>query len=186
MIRIVVTGAECTGKSTLAAALSGYYGEPWTAEFVRSYVNMVGRPLKEADLEPIAKGQLAQEDASLGQARQMIIHDTNLLSSIIYANHYFSRQLDWVNETFLSRNYTLYLLCSPEGIEWQADPGQRESPEARSQLHAVFKESLIRLQLPCIELTGTVEERFGRALLEIDKLQDKKSSPTVYTTFKKV
>ena len=36
MKRIVLIGAESTGKSTLAQELSGYYGEPWTGEFVRS------------------------------------------------------------------------------------------------------------------------------------------------------
>lgn len=170
MIRIVLTGAECTGKSTLAAALSGYYGEPWTSEYVRRYVDGLGRELTRSDLEAIARGQLAQEDAPLQEVRRLLLHDTNLLSSILYANHYFGEQLDWVNETFLSRDYALYLLCSPEGIQWQPDPGQRDSAEARAALHEKFKESLVRLQLPYHELKGSREERFGEAVLKIDRL----------------
>lgn len=170
MIRIVISGAECTGKTSIASALSGYYGEPWTAEFVRQYVDTLDRELTREDLEPIAKGQLAQEDRALDQANRFILHDTNLLSSILYANHYFEEQLEWVNEQFLSRDYALYLLCSPEGIEWQADPGQRESATARDELHTKFKESLKTLELPYIELTGSEEERVGQAVQAIDQL----------------
>lgn len=173
MIRVVLTGAECTGKTGLAKALSGYFGEPWTGEFVRQYVDTLDRELTREDLEPIAKGQLEQEDRALDQAKQLILHDTNLLSSILYANHYFGEQLEWVNERFLSRDYALYLLCSPEGITWQADPGQRESPATREELHQKFKESLQSLELPHLELTGNEEQRFGEAVLAVDKILGK-------------
>lgn len=173
MIRIVLTGAECTGKTTLAAALAGYYGEPWTGEFVRQYVDTLDRELTREDLEPIARGQLATEDAALKLAQRLILHDTNLLSSILYASHYFGQQLDWVNDSFLSRDYALYLLCAPAGIEWQADPGQRESAATRNVLHDKFKQSLQRLQLPYVELTGSQAARFGEAVLAIDQVLKK-------------
>ncbi|MDQ8194472.1 ATP-binding protein [Coraliomargarita sp. SDUM461004] len=168
MKRIVLTGAECTGKSTLTQALSGYYGEPWTPEYVREYVNQITRELSSEDLELIAKGQLASEDANLGAAKQFILHDTNLLSSIIYANHYFGTVIDWVNEAFLQRDYTLYLLCTPQDIEWQNDPGQRDSPAAREQLQAKFKETLDQLKLPYQELKGDSTARFSEAIQVID------------------
>ncbi|MFT5836946.1 MAG: nicotinamide riboside kinase [Candidatus Azotimanducaceae bacterium] len=169
MKRIVLTGAECTGKSTLAQALSGYYGEPWTTEFVRNYVeHQDGRDLTKEDLEPISKGQVTVEDASWHKAKRFVLHDTNLLSSIIYANHYFGVVNEEVNETFLQRNYSLYLLCTPEGIDWQADPGQRDSPAARTELQAKFKESLDTMQLPYVELSGDQTARFGEAIRAID------------------
>lgn len=174
--RIVLTGAECTGKSTLAQALSGYYGEPWTVEYVRNYVDQIGRELTRDDLEPIARGQIASEDASLRKAKRFVLHDTNLLSSILYANHYFGEVIDWVNEAFLTRGYTLYLLCSPEGIDWQEDPGQRDSPAARDELHATFRESLDRLELPYMELSGDPTVRFGEAIRAVDTVMEGKKS----------
>jgi len=170
MIRVVLTGAECTGKTSLASALSGYYGEPWTAEFVRQYVDQLDRELAREDLEPIARGQLEQEDRALDQASRFILHDTNLLSSILYANHYFGEQFNWVNDAFLQRDYALYLLCSPKGIDWRADPGQRDSEAARAELHEKFKQSLLWLQLPYIELTGDPEARFGEAVVAINRV----------------
>ncbi|MGB0333865.1 MAG: AAA family ATPase [Opitutales bacterium] len=170
MKRIVITGAECTGKSTLAQALSGYYGEPWTGEYVRHYVEELNRQLIDDDLDLIFRGQMAIEDASLEKATRFILHDTNLLSSIIYANHYFGKVVDWANEAFLQRKYSLYLLCSPEGIDWIADPGQRDSPQARAELQDKFKQSLDRLGLPYAELSGDETIRFGEAIQAIDEV----------------
>ncbi|MFQ3224060.1 MAG: NadR type nicotinamide-nucleotide adenylyltransferase [Lentimonas sp.] len=169
MKRIVITGAESTGKSTLAQALSGYYGEPWTDEFVRSYVKQLSGDLGAHDLEPIAAGQLALEDAALKTAQRLVIHDTNILSSIIYANYYFDAVLDGVNDCFLERDYSLYLLCLPD-IPWVADEGQRESPEARDQLHALFKDSLDILQIPYVEVHGSEDERMMQAVHAIDAI----------------
>ena len=75
--RIVVTGAESTGKTTLAQALAEYYDEPWTKEFVRDYVKQINRELQSEDLEPIVRGQLTAEDDGLEKAQRLIIHDTN-------------------------------------------------------------------------------------------------------------
>lgn len=170
MRRVVLTGAECTGKTTLAKALSGYYGEPWTGEYVREYVGALDRPLKASDLDTIAERQLAMEDQPIDQAKNLIIHDTSIFSSIVYAHHYFDTRIDWVNAAFLSRNYDLYFLCTPDGIEWQEDPGQRDSPGARAVLQQKFKEGLARFNLPTIELSGSPEIRFDEATKAIDSL----------------
>ena len=170
MKRIVLTGAECTGKSTLAKALSCHYGEPWTTEFVRSYVDQLDRELIQADLEEIFCGQIAAEDAGWAKSKRFVIHDTNLLSSIIYANHYYETTFDWVNEAILKRDYTLYLLCSPDGIKWEDDPGQRDSPSAREKLHSMFKESLEKLKLPYLQLSGDEPLRLSKAIKAIDEV----------------
>ena len=166
--RVVITGAESTGKTTLAQALADYYGEPWTKEFVRDYVEELDRELQPADLEPIARGQLAAEDDKLEQAQRLIIHDTNILSSIIYAGHYFQVELDWVDKRFKERNYTLYLLCMPD-IPWEADTGQRESPVVRALLHQTFKAKLNSLKLPYVEIHGPKEERLQKAVENIER-----------------
>ena len=167
--RIVITGAESTGKSTLAQALSDHYGEPWTHEFVRGYVDQLDRELQPADLDSIARGQLALEDAGLEQAKRLVIHDTNIVSSIIYAQHYFGVTLEWVDACFRERKYDLYLFCMPD-IPWKADEGQRESPEARAQLHRIFKTKLDSLKVPYVEIYGSKEERLQKAILNIEQL----------------
>ena len=167
--RIVITGAESTGKTTLARALAERYGEPWTKEFVRDYVDRLGHTLQQTNLEPIAQGQFALEDKGLKQAQRLVFHDTNILSSIIYAKHYFGTTLDWVDKRFQERTYNLYLLCMPD-IPWETDGKQRESPKARAQLHKIFKAKLDSLQLPYIEIGGSKEKRLKRAVEALGKL----------------
>jgi NadR type nicotinamide-nucleotide adenylyltransferase len=167
MKRIVLIGAESTGKSTLAQALARHYNEPCTDEFVRHYVEQLPRELEAQDLEPIAKGQFAIEDAGLEHAQRLVIHDTNILSSIIYGNYYFDTEIEWVNEQFLEREYALYLLCMPD-IPWEADEGQRESPEARDALHELFRDSLDILQIPYLAIHGSKEARMQQAVQAID------------------
>lgn len=166
MKRIVLIGAESTGKSTLAKALAEHFNAPLSNEYVRHYVDQVQRELSAEDLTPIARGQLAAEDVACAAAKDLVIHDTNILSSIIYAKHYFGISLDWVDHAFAERDYTLYLLCLPD-IPWIADDGQRESPESREQLHTIFKATLDELDLPYVEIGGSAEARISSAIAAI-------------------
>ena len=59
---IVLTGPECTGKSTLAGELAVRLAASVSREFARTYVDRKGGPLGAADVEPIARGQIALED----------------------------------------------------------------------------------------------------------------------------
>lgn len=172
MKRIVITGAESTGKTTLTQSLSGYYGEPWSGEFVRDYVTRIQRNLGKDDLNAIAEGQFNCEDIGRDKAKQCLFHDTNILSSILYAKHYFDTEIEWVQNTFLRRQYDLYLLCMPD-IPWEADEGQRESAEARQILHQKFKTTLDTLKLPYVEISGDAVARMSTAVQAIDALLQK-------------
>ncbi len=57
---VAVVGPESSGKTTLAMQLASSLDAPWLPEFARSYLD--GRvDYSEADLERIARGQLAGE-----------------------------------------------------------------------------------------------------------------------------
>lgn len=161
MRRIVIIGAESTGKSTLTRALAETLAIPTTGEYVRAHVETLDRPLTAADLDPIAHGQIAEEDRH-GDVPQ-VLHDTNLLSTLIYARHYFGVSQGWVEEAFARRDYALYLFCQPD-IPWVADPGQRESPSARARLHAIFAAELERRALPTVRIQGEHDARLATAL----------------------
>lgn len=160
-LRVVLIGAESTGKSTLADALADATGLPRTTEFVRTYAERLHRPLTEADLEPIARGQLAEEDRH-GDV-PTVLHDTNLLSTLIYARHYFDVEQRWLEDTFAARDYAVYLFCQPD-IPWVADPGQREGPQERARLHAIFGAELERRRLPVVPIEGDPATRLRTAL----------------------
>ncbi|MEM6294245.1 MAG: ATP-binding protein [Myxococcota bacterium] len=161
MIRIVLIGAESTGKSTLAAALVDALGLPCTGEFVRTYVDGLSRPLSADDLDPIARGQLDEEDRFATAGR--VLHDTNLLSTLVYAHHYFGVRQAWVERAFSQRDYAVYLFCQPD-IPWVADPGQREGPQVRDVLHRRFANALRERALRVVKIAGTPQARLRTAL----------------------
>ena len=61
--------------------------------------------LTAQDVEPIACEQIAQEDAAVSRASKLTIHDTDLLSTVIYARHYYQACPHWIVDT-ASRSYT--------------------------------------------------------------------------------
>ena len=68
VVRIVVTGSECTGKSSLAFELARLYGAPCSAEFARLYLERKGEALTAQDVDAIAAGQIDGEDRAIDQA----------------------------------------------------------------------------------------------------------------------
>lgn len=166
--RIVFIGAECTGKTTLAKEIARRVDEPCSSEYVRQYADSLDRPLAKHDLEAIARGQIALEDEALQTARRFALHDTNLLSSILYAEHYFDTHIPWVDKAFLERSYSQYFLCLPD-LPWEEDPGQRVGPEERDQLHTLFQEILARYEIRPIPLSGSLDERIQIITTELNK-----------------
>ena len=60
MIRVVVTGSECTGKTTLATALAAYYETVCVPEYVRQFVEEKGAAPEYRDGEARAHGQICR------------------------------------------------------------------------------------------------------------------------------
>ena len=93
MKHLVLTGSESVGKTTLATQLAARYGVRMVPEFVREYAEAKGAPLAFRDHGPIAKGQMAREDQiaaeALARGDTWMVHDTDLLSTVVYCHHYF-------------------------------------------------------------------------------------------------
>ena len=88
---VVVTGSESTGKTTLAADLAHHFGTVWAPEFARMYFDdktaTTGLPLDEHDVEPIARGEIDVQDRAIAEARGLVVFDTELVSTTVYARH---------------------------------------------------------------------------------------------------
>ena len=159
-LRVVVTGSECTGKTTLASRLGARFGAVWVPEFARSYADAKGAPLDATDVEPIARGQRAAEDEGETRAASLLVLDTDLLSTAVYARHYYGACPAWVEEAARSRRAALYLLCHPD-VPWAPD-GVRDRGEAREEMHALFREAvaaLVPFGSRVVDVRGSWRER---------------------------
>lgn len=170
--RVVLTGSESVGKSTLAAELAARYGAPLVPEFVRGYAAAKGAPLDFTDHGPIARGQVALEDAAIATAqaagRGLIVHDTDLVSTVAYCHHYFGRCPAFLEEWARERRADLYLLLDID-VPWVAD-GVRDRSDRRAEVHALFGDTLSRLGARITLIQGAWDERLITARRHVDDL----------------
>lgn len=169
--KLVVTGPESSGKTTLAEGLSVAWGAGCAEEVARAYLGAMGGPYQESDLLAIAQAQLALEDRlASGQGTGRIVCDTDLITIRIWSEEKYGRCDPWIAEQTEQRDYDHWLLCSPEGITWEPDP-LRENPEDRERLFQRHIATLDRLGKPYTVLVGDRQGRLEHALAIARKVE---------------
>ena len=166
---VVVTGSECTGKTTLAGELAAHFAAPWSGEFAREYLDRKRAPLDAGDVEAIARGQAAGEDAAAAAAGRLVIKDTDLVSTIVYARHYYGACPAWIERAARERRGDLYLLLRPD-VPWVADGLQRDRPADRAHLHDLFSRQLGAIDARAVDIAGDWPARLGLAIQCIGRL----------------
>jgi NadR type nicotinamide-nucleotide adenylyltransferase len=167
--KIVVTGPESTGKSTLCEQLSKKYNTNWVAEYAREYLLKLGRPYTYDDLLIIAKGQLEQEDRITASSKSPLVFiDTDMYVMKVWCEYVFGKCHSFILNEIVNRKYDLYLLCNTD-LPWVADE-LREYPdlESRERLYHMYKDLMINQATPWSEISGGFEERLHKAMSIID------------------
>ena len=173
MYRVVITGTESTGKTTLVEQLAAHFEAPFSKEFVRDFVQSIDRPIQKQDLNAIISGQINYENKAFENSPKLVFHDTNLLSNMIYADYYFKQHSKELDLALSSNQYDLYLFCQNE-IPWEPDGAQRDSPHARNEIHQAFGDVLEVCEVPVVKIKGNPEERFNQAINAIQECLNKR------------
>ena len=167
MLKVVITGPESTGKSTLAKELATYYNTLHVDEFSRGYLSELRRTYVQQDLTEIAKGQIKLEDSAAKKTKELLICDTSLEVIRIWSEYKYGNCDPFILEKLAHRLPDLYLLMAPD-LPWQPDP-LRENPNDRTELYTLYKKELINSQVPFYEISGISEKRFKMAKEVIDR-----------------
>ena len=138
--RLILIGPECTGKTTLARALAATAGALWVPEAARLFAEAAPAPLSAATVDPIARLAIALDDAARGSRADRLVYDTDLVSTVVYARHYYGHCPAWIVAEAARRLGDRYLLCVPD-LPWRAD-GVRDRGTQRSALFTAFVDTL--------------------------------------------
>ncbi|MGG2397847.1 AAA family ATPase [Pseudomonas sp. SH1-B] len=162
---LVLTGPESSGKSWLAAEIQARFGGMVVGEYVRHFIDQHQRDTCYADIDAIARGQLAWEDTARSAQPSLLILDTHLLSNMLWSRCLFDDCPNWLENELLARRYDQHLLLDPAGVPWVED-GQRCQPllAERQAFHRACHDWLHDNGQRFINLSGTWSERREAAL----------------------
>lgn len=169
MKKIVVIGPESTGKSTLCQQLAAHYETAWCPEYARAYLNATGPKYSVDDLNNIARGQLAAEEAFASDAQNNLYFiDTDMYVMKVWFEIAFQQCPTWILKTIAVRSYHLYLLCDTD-LPWVADE-LREYPDLafRQKLFKIYNDLMVNSGVPFTRISGTDADRLQSAKHFID------------------
>jgi NadR type nicotinamide-nucleotide adenylyltransferase len=171
--RIAIFGTESTGKTTLAQRLAQHFGEPWSPEYVRDFWDTHDAKIVAADLDAIARGQIANEEMAAAGAKRAVFCDTELLTCTIWDDLLFPGACPaWVRTEAerRARDFSVYLLCDTD-VPFAPDP-QRCFPDvhARDRARAIWREALVTRGLPFVEIRGPWAERERTAIAAVERI----------------
>ena len=161
MTKIIVTGPESSGKTTLCNALSKHFNLPFSKEYAREYLEKLNSNYTQDDLLKIAKGQLQTENG-------LQLLDTDLITLKIWSEYKYGNCDNWILTQIEKQKIEnrFYLICKPD-IAWQADK-QRENPNDREELFEIYKLELNDLGHKYFIVEG--EDRVENSILKISSI----------------
>lgn len=175
--RVVVIGAESTGKTTLAGLLAERFQTEWVPEFAREHwERKIGRwtpddppPSWSPDefLE-IALEQQKREEAAARRANRVLFADTNAFATGTWHERYRGVRDPRVDAVGARDKVDLYLLTAPD-VPFVQD-GLRDGEHIREWMDQRFAQQLARGRTPVVRLSGGYAQRFAQAVAAVERL----------------
>ncbi len=165
--KVAVIGPESTSKSSLCAQLAGYYNTVWVSEYAREHVGNLKRKYTLEDILIISETQHKQIEEKLKEANKFIFVDTEDIINKIWCDIVFRTCPEVIEQRITNYPLHFYLLLQPD-LPWIEDP-LRENPHRREHLYSLYKDEIVKRNLPFAEINGLGEKRFENAIEAIEK-----------------
>jgi NadR type nicotinamide-nucleotide adenylyltransferase len=175
--RVVLVGAESTGKTTLAELLAKRFDTRWVPEFGREFsekkmggLDPTGPlpPWDSGEFVHIAAEQQRRENAAARIANMVLFCDTNAFATGLWHERYMGARCGDVDAIGVRDRADLYLLADPD-FPFVQD-GLRDGEHIREWMHGRFVEELSKLKTPVLRLTGPLESRLKQSSDAVESL----------------
>ncbi len=174
--RVVLIGAESTGKTTLAKALALAFETNWVAEYGREHweekiqtQTARGEALSWTpdEFEFIAAEQQRREDEAARIANRILICDTNAFATATWFERYEGHRSEAVDAKGASVKADLYLVPAVD-VPFVQD-GVRDGEKIRDWMHDRFVTLLSDGSAPFEIIRGPYDSRLPKALAAIER-----------------
>lgn len=157
-MRILITGPECTGKTTISKQLSTRLHLPWVPEYARTYLEEQG---PDYDLDTIL--MIAREHRKLLATQSgSCILDTYMINLAVWTQDKFAVVPPFIEECISDMLFDHIFLMYPD-TPWIQD-GLREDPNSRIALFEEFKVMLEKYNRSYHVISGLGEQRLENML----------------------
>lgn len=166
--KVVLMGAESTGKSTLTARLAAEFGTEQVQEYGRDHYAERGGKLELDDYVTIARVHRGLEDEAARRASRYLFIDTNAITTMFFS-HYYNRgslpELRHLAEECAAR-YRHVIVCDDD-IPFEQD-GWRDNDVWRGRMQGMVLHDLDVRGIPYHVASGSLDERVAqvRSILE--------------------
>jgi HTH-type transcriptional regulator, transcriptional repressor of NAD biosynthesis genes len=166
--RIVLMGAESTGKSTLTERLAQEFNEPFVLEYGREVWQTKNGQLEQSDYTHIAEHHRELEDVAILKANRFLFVDTNAITTAYLGSVYEGTVPDRVIELAKeaeTRYHHVFLL--DDDIPFEQD-GWRDGTRWRSRSQSIIKYDLRSRGVHFTPITGDLETRVNQVRAVLD------------------
>lgn len=165
-MKIVITGPECSGKTTLVHGLKKHLVFGQVNEIAREYLQLRNNSYDMTSLHEIALLQRWEEKSKTDYP--IVICDTDLLTIIIWKLEKYQIEDPNLIHMWLASKKDMFFLCSPD-LPWEYD-AMRENPNDRDRLFTIYERYLQKFNQPYQILKGSKGDRLNQVLEYVQSL----------------
>lgn len=163
VFKVVVTGPESTGKTSLAKMLASHFNTVWMPEYARDYISGLQRNYEYDDIEIIAKEQVRRGNHYLSLAKDFLFYDTYLIITKVWFRVLYGRYPEWIDTAIQKSEIDLFLVCNTD-IPWVPDPLRENGGQMRRVLLEMYINEINLYGIPWKLVSGKDERRTSVAV----------------------
>ena len=175
--RVVLIGAESTGKTTLAEHLAAHFHTVWVPEYARGHWErkLAGRTVEDPppswtreEFVEIAREQQRSENVAARTANRVLFADTNAFATGTWFERYQNARDPEVDAIGAGDAVDLYLFAAPDAPFVQ--DGFRDGEKIRGWMDERFATLLAAAGSPVVRIEGDHDARWTKARVAVERL----------------